>query len=116
MTRPTLTKIEQAVFDLIRAELVAGRQAPTYDELLDATTYTSKGNLHRIVSQIISKGWLVRMANRKRALALAPDAETYTVHLPVELDAQLRAHLAVWGATAQCVITKALADYLARQP
>lgn len=114
MTRAGLTAREQQVFGVIRAELVAGRPAPTYTELGAAFGLGSRGNVHRLVSILVRKGYLVRGDIGNRALALAPDAETYTVHLPPEVDAQLAAHVASWGATPQCVIVAAVAEYLGR--
>lgn len=116
MTRPGLTSSEKAVFDVIRTELVAGRPAPTYDEITERLGLASKGHIYRKVGILVEKGYVTRQAGHYRTIALTPDAETYTVHLPPDLDACLGAHVSSRGATPQGVIVKAVAEYLARQP
>lgn len=115
MTRPGLTHAERAVFAIIRSELVAGRVAPSFAEMMTHLDLSSTSGIHRLVKSLVAKGYITS-SGRKRDLALVPGAESYTVHLPADVDARLSEHVAAWASTPEAVITKAVAEYLARRP
>ena len=108
-----LTPLQKRVLDFIRTEIGAGRPSPTYREMAHLTALPS--DAYRIVTVLEEKGYVTRPRQRRnRAIALTPDAETYSVRLAPELNAQLVTHTAAWASTPEAVIAQAVAEYLGR--
>ncbi|WP_264047527.1 LexA family protein [Methylobacterium flocculans] len=115
MSLQPLTPLQKRVLDFIRAELGAGRLAPTYRELAHLTC--TAGDAFRVVTALEEKGYITRSKERRnRSIRLTPDAETYTVRLSPEVNVRLAAHTAAWASTPEAVISQAVAEYLGRHP
>ncbi|NGP19169.1 hypothetical protein G5575_17355 [Devosia chinhatensis] len=48
--------------------------SPSFDELREALGLAAKSGVHRIISQLVDRGRLVRMPNRARSLQIASRA------------------------------------------
>jgi SOS-response transcriptional repressor LexA len=62
-----LTAREAQVFQIYEDAALAGRPSPTMRELAKIADFSSASNAHRVVSQLVSKGFLRRMRYRTRA-------------------------------------------------
>ena len=58
--RPMLTKREQDTFDFIASYYAKQRQAPLLTEIAEGLGIQSKGVVHRYVSVLEDKGYIVR--------------------------------------------------------
>lgn len=74
MIRVGLTANQKKLFAFVEAELLAGRLAPSYEEMRDFMGLRSKSGVARIVEALVERGWLVTIPNRARSLALPPSA------------------------------------------
>ncbi|WP_288581997.1 hypothetical protein [uncultured Methylobacterium sp.] len=108
----TMTPAERRVYHRIRQDILTRGRAPSYDELADVAG--TKGNAHRIVSQLVAAGHLHRVPGRNRGISLAPGADTYTIHLAPEIDGPLLALAVACDEVPEVIIARALADYLRR--
>lgn len=95
-TRFGLTAQQQQLFDFVQAEITGGRGAPSYEEIADRLGFKSKSNVHRLVDAIIERGWLVKLPNRARSLALPVDAGSAS--LQVTIPSALAGRLAMFCA------------------
>jgi SOS-response transcriptional repressor LexA len=63
-----LTARETQVFEAYERAALAGHPAPTMRELAEQVGFSSAANAHRVVSQLVSKGFLHRLTYRPRAV------------------------------------------------
>ncbi|MCF4125017.1 LexA family protein [Methylobacterium sp. SyP6R] len=112
MSPVTLSPVERRVLQHIRRDILTHGRAPTYDEL--TAVAGTKGSAHRVVRQLARKGLVVREPQRNRGLRLPAGADTYTIHLEPEADAQLLALAAARDEVPEVIIARALAEYLGR--
>ena len=113
--RLTLTDAQARLFRFIEREIRAGRRAPTFAEMAAYMGFPSKSGVHRLIAALEERGWIVRMPNRARAIALAPGVADYTVRLTPEIDDLLHRHIAGWASTPEAVIAAAVVEYLGRR-
>ncbi|WP_413207996.1 LexA family protein [Rhodospirillum sp. A1_3_36] len=67
-----LTARETQVFRAYEEAALAGRPSPTMRELAEIADLPSASNAHRVVGQLVSKGFLRRMRYRTRAVEIDP--------------------------------------------
>lgn len=70
MTRVGLTALQRQLFDFVHAEITSGRGSPSFEEIKVHMGLKSRSNVHRLVTALVERGWLVRLPNRARSLAL----------------------------------------------
>lgn len=116
MTRPVLTPVEQALYDVLLPDLRAGRRAPTYQALAARLGMASKGNVSRLVHSLADKGYVTCRPNAKQSLALAPEPDSITIRLAPELLHRVDAFLGPWASTRDDLIAKALTEFFVRFP
>lgn len=75
MIRVGLTANQKKLFAFVETELQAGKPAPSFDEMKVFMGLRSKSGIHRMVEALVERGWLIRMPNRARSIAL-PSATT----------------------------------------
>ena len=74
MTRVGLTRKQRALFVFVEAEILADRPAPSFEEIQAHLGLASKSGVHRLVTSVVERGWLVRLPNKARSLALPGSA------------------------------------------
>ena len=74
MTRVGLTANQKKLFAFVEAELLADRRPPSFEEMREFMGLRSKSGIHRMIEALVERGWLVRLPNRARSLALPPSS------------------------------------------
>lgn len=133
MNRVGLTPKQRTLFNFVEAEILADRPAPSFEEIKAYMGLSSKSGVHRLVEACVERGWLVRMPNRSRSLALPGAAHSLdlanvaidslsrpTSKVSVDLSPSLANRLSVYCArrrrTKQDVLLEALDTHLRCQP
>jgi len=70
MTTYSLTQKQKDALDFITGYIGEFGKGPSFDEIKDGLGIRSKSGVHRLVSALVERGYLVRIPNRARALAL----------------------------------------------
>jgi repressor LexA len=68
----TITDRQRDCLNFVTAEIHAGR-SPSYEEIARGLNILSKGGVHRLIENLVIRGYLRRLPTRKRCLAL-PEA------------------------------------------
>ena len=123
-----LTAKQMRLLDFVKAEIEAGRPAPSFNEMGAFLGVRSRATLHAMVCRLVERGNLVRLPGRARALAL-PDRlpvieKPATAVDPVAPGPLISAKTADWlnsyaarkGASSRVVLADALAEYMVRHP
>jgi repressor LexA len=80
--RPRLTERQAQLHDVVRDHLRRHGRPPTLVELGQALGIRSTNGVHRLVSAVVDKGYLIRTPLAARGLALPPD-DSITAHASV---------------------------------
>jgi len=70
MTTYSLTQKQKDALDFIAGYIGKFGKGPSFDEIKDGLGLKSKSGVHRLVTALVDRGYLVRLPNRARALAL----------------------------------------------
>lgn len=133
MTRVGLTPKQRTLFNFVEAEILADRPAPSFEEIKVHMGLSSKSAVHRLVEACVERGWLIRMPNRSRSLALPGAVQSADLlivaadrrsdrdgKVSVALTPSLANRLSVYCAqrrrTKQDVLLEALDTHLRCQP
>lgn len=73
--RLSLTPAQAQLFAYIKARLAASPVAPSFDEMMAAMGLASKSGIHRLVTALEHRGWIVREHSRSRAIRLRQEGE-----------------------------------------
>lgn len=88
-TRFGLTAQQRQLFDFVHSEITGGRRAPSFEEIKAHLGLSSKSHVHRLVEALVERGWLIRLPNRARSLALpetlAADATERVAEAPLQV-------------------------------
>lgn len=84
MTRVGLTSSQKKLFVFVETELLADRRPPSFDEMRDFMGLRSKSSIHRMIEALVERGWLIRMPNRARSLALPPSSSVAEIRRILE--------------------------------
>jgi repressor LexA len=63
-----LTKKQRDLLILIHEKMAGGDLAPSFDEMRQLLGLKSKSGIHRLITGLVERGYLVRLPNRARAL------------------------------------------------
>ncbi|MCP4561989.1 MAG: MarR family transcriptional regulator [Bosea sp.] len=103
-----LTPRQSDCLAYVRSRLEEGEVAPSLDEIA-AYLGVVKSSVHRMVSALVERGHLVRLQNRSRGLALAPDA------ISSRQEAGLALLSRVTGKRRDQLVAQAVEEFLERQ-
>jgi len=76
-----LTSRQKQAYDFIKTRLLETGRSPTYQDIgceLDC----GHVNIHHLVSQLVERGYLMKMPGRANGLSLVPDKIRYFVPTP----------------------------------
>lgn len=74
------TPQQKNAYDFIKSRIEeSGGVSPSFDEIAAHLKIKSKSGVHRIVEALIAKGQIVKVPNRKRALAIKQQQVNATV-------------------------------------
>lgn len=133
MNRVGLTPKQRDLFNFVEAEILADRPAPSFEEIQAHLGLRSKSGVHRLVEAVVERGWLVRLPNRARSLALPGSVRAVDLGIVAadcrsdeggkvifDLSPSLANRLAIYCAqrrrTKQDVLAEALDAHLRWQP
>lgn len=103
-----LTQRQAECLAYVRSRLEDSDVAPSLDEIA-AYLGVVKSSVHRMVSALVERGHLVRLQNRSRGLALAPDAISSRHEAGLAFLAQ------VTGKSRDQLVAQAVEEFLERQ-
>lgn len=103
-----LTRRQADCLAYIRSRLEDDPVAPSLDEVA-AHLGIVKSSVHRMVTALVERGHLVRLPNRNRGLALAPDAISSRQEAGLAIIAQ------VTGKSRDQLVAQAIDEFLTRQ-
>jgi SOS-response transcriptional repressor LexA len=83
----TLTKNQTVVLDFIKTCLKERGLAPTFQEIMDARGFKSKGQVSSLMLGLEERGHIVRITGKDRAIALVPDGHHEITQLQAIRDA-----------------------------
>ena len=66
-----LTKKQSDVLDIIKSTITQNGYAPSYQEIAQSLGVTSRGSISKHIDALIEKGFLTKLPNAARSLALA---------------------------------------------
>ncbi len=92
-----LTQQQYKLLTFIYQRIQAGGVPPSFDEMRDALELKSKSGVHRLVEALVERGYLQRLPNRARALAVKklPD-NMAPVHEPAPLQNKI-SNIPAWA-------------------
>ena len=70
-----LTRKQHELLTFIQTRLEADGISPSFEEMKDALDLKSKSGVHRLISALEERGFIRRLANRARALAVIREPE-----------------------------------------
>lgn len=73
-----LTQKQRDLLILIHSRMTRGEVAPSFDEMRDLLGLKSKSGIHRLITGLVERGYLVRLPHRARALEVVKLPEGYT--------------------------------------
>lgn len=73
--RYSLTPAQAKLFAFIEQKLTTSYVAPTFEEMMAHMGLASKSGIHRIVSALQERGWVVRLASHARAMRICGEDE-----------------------------------------
>lgn len=103
-----LTRRQAECLAYVRSRLEESEVAPSLDEIA-AYLGCVKSSVHRMVEALVERGHLVRLPNRPRGLALAPEA----ISSQQEVGLAFLAH--VTGKSRDQLVAQAIDEFLTRQ-
>ena len=103
-----LTQRQAECLAYIRSRLEDDLVAPSLDEIA-AYLGCVKSSVHRMVEALVERGHILRLPNRPRGLALAPDA------ISSQQEAGLAFLAQVTGKSRDQLVTQAIDEFLTRQ-
>ena len=74
-----LTKKQRDLLILIHERMSKGDIAPSFDEMRDLLGLKSKSGIHRLITGLVERGYLVRLPHRARALEVVKLPEGYVL-------------------------------------
>lgn len=108
-----LTEKQRELLDYINSYSQDRGYAPTYQEMADHLGLRSKSGVHRLVHGLRERGH-IRMPPARRARSIVgSNAATFTLYVPVELEARIRLVAETSGLSPEQIITNALRDLVA---
>ncbi|MBL4588575.1 MAG: transcriptional repressor LexA [Alphaproteobacteria bacterium] len=73
-----LTKKQHDLLLYIHKHMKDGDVAPSFDEMKDALGLKSKSGIHRLITALVERGYLERLANRARAISIKKLPDSFT--------------------------------------
>lgn len=122
MTLPGLTRRQRDLLVFIAAHTDRHGEAPTYDEMRVGLGFSSKSPVARLVDGLVERGYLTRLRNRSRSLAITPAARGaskpspghYLIQLPHALDAALKTYATQHGLDPAVIVRRAVEQAFGR--
>lgn len=107
--RTGLTRATRRCFNAIEAYIAVHDCSPSFEDIRTALGVASKGVVHRLVNDLVARGWITYQPHKKRSIVIVPAAKVPSLALPSELEAALKAYCARRGLLPGSVLTEAVA-------
>jgi repressor LexA len=106
--RTGLTPATRNCFNAIEAHITRHGCSPSFEEIKLAIGVNSKGFVHRLVTDLVSRGWITYTPGKKCSIVIVP-APAAPLQLPAALETALKRYCANSGALPNAVIAGAVA-------
>jgi SOS-response transcriptional repressor LexA len=107
--RSGLSPSTRNAFAAIEAYIVSHGCSPSYDDIKRAMGIVSKGFVHRLVNDLVARGWITYTPGKKRSIAIVP-AMASPLQLPAHVETALKRYCARRGLLPAAVIADAVAE------
>lgn len=102
-----MTRQQRRLYDYLVQQQDKGLSIPSYEEIRVALGYKSRATIHRLVTALIERGHLRRIAGRARSLSVVVDP--VVTRLPV---VRITDHAMASAEAGAKVTGKSLTDYV----
>jgi repressor LexA len=104
-----LTARQQELLSFIIGFFREHGYAPSFDEMAAGINSPSRGSTHGLVERLIERGYLKRLANRTRSIALVDDEAPATV--PADVAARLKPYCQTYGKSLDDALRLAVSRF-----
>jgi len=104
-----LTRKQLDLFHFIRTYSELHGIAPTFEEMAAAVGLRSKSGIHRLLTGLEQRGWIVREPLLARSIRISDDAAALRVSFAPDVSRALRAAAASRGVDPTVIIQEAVA-------
>lgn len=112
--RAGLTPRQRDLFNAIERHYADHGCAPTFEHLKNAIGLRSKAIIHRMVGELVARGWITYAPKKRRSIAIVDSPKaTFGFSLPPDADRALRVYCAMHGQTPSDVVARAVRAFVA---
>lgn len=94
--RTGLTPATRKCFNAIEAHILRHGCSPSFEQIRQAIGLKSKGVVHRLVNDLVARGWITYRPGKKCSIVIVP-SETAALTLPRHVETALKQYCARRG-------------------